>query len=297
MCPNKELAADAKGIMKFDLYRKIIDEIKDFANDIYLHHRGEPLINPRLCEMIAYAGERGLKTRFHTNGTLLNPDKGEKLLEASPTLVSFSVDGFDKESYENIRVGAEFEKTVENITAFAKARKTAGLRKPYLVVEKIRFRNPPPSEKPEQVLALKQRFLDSGVDEVIEKDEYVWAEENAPELETKQTYSVCTFPWYAMVICADGTVTPCPQDFGAEMRMGNVNTATLREIWHGKPYADLRRKFAEDIQSLPLCRKCDRLARKTAGGIPLQYAATFLIDQLVGYGRLRKTLGTMERRS
>jgi hypothetical protein len=99
-----------------------------------------------------------------------------------------------------------------------------------------------------------------------------------------------------MVICADGTVTPCPQDFWAKMKMGNARDATLEEIWNGEAYRDLRRRFRTDIQSLPLCRKCDRLQRKTVGGVPLQYLMTFLVDQLVGYNRrLRRFFGTSER--
>ena len=60
-------------------------------------------------------------------------------------------------------------------------------------------------------------------------------------------------------------------------------------------YRQLRRQFVTDIESLTLCRNCDRLRRKTAGGVPLQYMATFLTDQLLSYGRLRKWLGTHER--
>lgn len=295
MCPNKELAASDKGLMDFDLFRKIVDEARGFVNDIYLHHRGEPLLNPALSDMIAYAREAGIKTRFHTNGTLLDPDKAERLLEAQPNLVSFSVDGFEKQAYERIRVGANFEQTVDHIVNLAERRSARGLKRPYLVVEKIRFRNPDPPEDAEAVARVRDRFLQAGVDEVIEKEEYEWTTEAAPEQAGPRTCSACTFCWYAMVICADGTVTPCPQDFGARMVMGNAREQSLREIWNGPAYRGQRRAFAADVDSLSLCRKCDRLYRKTVGGVPLQYMATFLIDQFVGYNRLRRLLGTSER--
>ena len=53
--------------------------------------------------------------------------------------------------------------------------------------------------------------------------------------------------------------------------------------------------MSADVGSLALCHKCDRLRRKTVGGVPLQYMATFLTDHLVGYNRFRKLLGTHER--
>jgi radical SAM protein with 4Fe4S-binding SPASM domain len=296
MCPNKDMPGKDKTVMEPALFKKIVDEAKSFINDMYIHHRGEPLLNPALFELIAYAREAGIHVRFHSNGALLTPDKAESLLNACPDLVSFSIDGFTAEPYERIRVGAKFDDTVANIIRLAEMRRTRGLKKPYLVVEKIRFHNPDPSENPAAVAELKTRFLAAGVDEVIEKEEYTWAEPGAPEPEGQRTSPCCTFPWYAMVICADGTVTPCPQDFWATMHMGNVRTSSLREIWNGDAYRKLRHQLAHDIDSLPLCRKCDRLRRKTVGGVPFQYMMTFLMDQLVGYNRrLRTLLGTSER--
>jgi radical SAM protein with 4Fe4S-binding SPASM domain len=296
MCHNKDVPAGRKGLMEIGLFRKIVAEAGDFVNDIYLHHRGEPLLNPALPEMISLARAAGIRTRFHTNGALLTEERAGRLLDAGPNLVSFSVDAFEKEGYETVRVGALFEETVENILRFARMRRDRGLTLPYLVVERIRFADPAVPENPAAIADLRRRFLEGGVDEVIEKDEYRWTTEGMPELEGPPASKVCTFPWYSMVVCADGTVTPCPQDYFAKMAMGNVKEASLREIWNGEPYRDLRRRFRTDLDSLPLCRKCDRLRRKTVGGIPFQYLATFLIDQVVGYNRIRRWMGTAERR-
>lgn len=295
MCPNKDLTAGEKGVMRFELFRKVVDEAREFTADVYLHHRGEPLLNPAFFDMVAYARAAGLRTRFHTNGTLLNRDRTERLLAAGPDLVSFSVDGFEKTTYERVRVGAVFERTLENILGLLNLRRERGLRRPYVVIEKITFKHTAVPEYRERVAELTRRLLDGGADEVIAKEEYIWAEESAPEPVGPSCRAVCTFPWYAAVICWDGTVTPCPQDFRARLNMGNVSRESLRAIWNGRAYQDLRRRLASDLQSLPLCRKCDRLRRKTVGGVPLQYMFTFLTDQLVGYNRLRRLIGTAER--
>ena len=295
MCPNKDVAATAKGLMPLELFKKIIDQARHFALDVNLHHRGEPLMNPALFDMIRYANAARLKVRFHTNGALLDEVKARRLLEAGPDLVSFSFDGFTKETYERVRVGATFEKTRDNILRLVALRRKLGLKKPYVVIEKIRFRTRDAGGDPAAVQALCRQFLEAGVDEIIEKEEYVWAAPAAPEVGGERSFSVCTFPWYAMVICADGTVTPCPQDFHAVLKLGNAWETSLNEIWNGPAYRQLRAQFAMDIESLTICRTCDRLRRKTVGGVPLQYMATFLTDQLLSYGRLRKWLGTHER--
>ena len=60
MCPNKSVPGSDKGLMKLDLFKKIIDDAKDFISDAYLHHRGEPLMNPALFDMIRYARAAGV---------------------------------------------------------------------------------------------------------------------------------------------------------------------------------------------------------------------------------------------
>ena len=295
MCPNKDLASSSKGLMSLDLFKSIIDQCRLFTSDVYLHHRGEPLLNPALFDMIAYAAQAGLKTRFHTNGTLLDDAKAHRLLEAGPDLVSFSFDGFSKEIYEKIRVGAVFETTLANIVHLANLRRISKLKKPYIVIEKIRFKTPLAKVNQHQVNETTHCLLAAGIDEIIEKEEYTWADESTPSTAAPRPGAVCTFPWYAVVICADGTVTPCPQDFKACMKLGNVNSAALLEIWNGADYQSLRKKLASNLQSLALCRKCDRLCRRTVAGIPVQYMTTFLIDHMLGYGKLRKLLGTQER--
>ena len=295
MCPNRDLPPEARTVMSLDLFKTVVEQARGVVNDMYLHHRGEPFTNPDLFDMIACAEAAGIRTRFHTNGALLDNGKARRLLEAVPSMVSFSVDGFSKAPYETARPGAVFEQTVENILFLARERKARKQKRPYLIVERIRFRQPHPDENPVAITSLRQRFLDAGIDEVIEKEEYDWTTADGESCIRPRVSNGCTFPWYAMVICADGTVTPCPQDFWAKMAMGNLRENTLREIWHGEPYRALRRGFRDDIDSLALCRQCDRLCRKTVGDVPWQYAATFLIDQLFGYGRLRKVFGSAER--
>ncbi len=295
MCPNKDLSRDERRVMDMDLFKRIVDQAAGVVNDMYLHHRGEPFTNPNLFAMIRYAESAGIRTRFHTNGGLMHADRARQLLDAKPHMVSFSVDGFSKAPYEAMRPGATFETTVQNILFLAAERKKRRQRFPYIEVERIRFRQPHPDENPDSIQRLRKKFLSHGVDEVIEKAEYEWSTADNSGCELPPAGNCCTFPWYAMVICADGTVTPCPQDFWAHMSLGDMKKQSLKEIWYGEPYRQLRRSLHHHVEDLALCRKCDRLCRKTVGGVPWQYAMTFLVDQLAGYGRIRRMLGTAER--
>jgi radical SAM protein with 4Fe4S-binding SPASM domain len=246
--------------------------------------------------MIRYAKTSGLKVRLHTNATLLDAKRAEEIVRARPDWISISFDGFQKDLYEQVRRGAHFESTVSNILGLLDIRKKARTRKPYVTVERIDFAHLRSQVDPSQFNTLERLFRDRGIDEVVVKQEFNWTTDARPSLLTShRPHSVCTFPWYAMVICWDGTVTPCPQDYLAQMSLGNVGENSIREIWNDKPYRQLRKHMVGDIQSLPLCRGCDRLHRKQVGGLPFQYMIPFLSDHLVGYGPIRRLIGSFER--
>lgn len=146
MCTSKDLPEGKIGYMDWGLYKKIIDEAKDFVYDINLFMGGESLFHKNLPEMIAYAKTNGIGTRLSTNATVLTKEKRDALLDAGLDFIIFSFDGYEREVYEKIRVNANFEKTLGNIKAFLEEKKRRGGRKPYVVFQMIDFvgnENPP----------------------------------------------------------------------------------------------------------------------------------------------------------
>ena len=62
-CPHcsREYIITPDKIMKFELYKKIVDEcVKLEVPSIKLNWRGEPLLNPKIDEFIKYAKEKGI---------------------------------------------------------------------------------------------------------------------------------------------------------------------------------------------------------------------------------------------
>lgn len=297
MCLNEKIPQNDKGFMDFSLYKKIIDEVKSYVRDIYLHHRGEPLLHQDLARMIRYAKDNGINVRFHTNGTLLNQKLASDILSAGPDLISFSIDGFTKETYNKIRINADFDKTISNISEFLKLRKAVHKTKPYVIIEEIEFPGYKDYYKSDLKKEFSKRFKDLGLDELIFKKLYNWAGDyDTPEkTSTAKIRTKCTFPWYASVILWDGTVSACPQDYFGKIKLGNIQNKTLKEIWNDNTYTTLRKNILYSLKDLSPCNKCDRLWRKQIAGVPFQYLFSFLNDNLIGYGRLRKLVGSYER--
>ena len=297
MCLNKSVHVEKKGFMDLNLYKKIIDEISSYAYEICLSHRGEPLMHPDLFEMIEYAKGKNLCVRFHTNATLLTEEKARKLLESKLDFISFSFDGYDKETYEKIRVNANFDETLNNIANLLKMKREMKKKSPYTILEVIEF----PEYAQEMNHATQEKFemkLNSmHLDEFIIKKLHNWGGEYTLEtdIEKSENYQPCTFPWYASVILWDGTVLACPQDFFGHYQIGNVSNKRLSELWNNDKMISLREKMVNmDIQDLKACVNCDRLYRKTLFGAPTQYLIPFLLDNF-GFNRLRKLIKSHER--
>jgi radical SAM protein with 4Fe4S-binding SPASM domain len=278
MCPNKDLKGEDRGSMPYDLYTKIIDEASEWAFEINLAHRGESLLHPRVMDAIRYAGEKKLFTRLHTNGSLLTEEAARGIIQAGLDRLSFSFDGYDKQTYEKIRRGGDFEKTTANIIRFLEIKKEMGSKTPETAIEVIRFKSVTENSQAEE--AFRRRFDGLPLDNFTMKDLHNWAGEIRTTKPGKH-YSVCTFPWNALVIFWDGAVLPCTQDFFGAYVVGNANQSSLEEIWNGEPMQKLRRQLtAGDIKGLEACSRCDRAWRKGFLGVPREYLWKFITKRM-----------------
>jgi radical SAM protein with 4Fe4S-binding SPASM domain len=73
--------------------------------------------------MIKYCSDRGLNTSIHTNATILTGELSHRLINSGLSVISFSFDGYTKDVYESIRVGANFEKALNNILQFLRIKR------------------------------------------------------------------------------------------------------------------------------------------------------------------------------
>jgi radical SAM protein with 4Fe4S-binding SPASM domain len=279
MCPNKDLKKEDLGDMDFDLYKKIIDEAAEFVFEVNLAHRGESLLHPRLVDAIDYAKKRNIYTRLHTNGSLLTEDISRKLVDCGLDRLSFSFDGYEKKTYEKIRKNADFDKTIENIVRFLEIKKEAGSKTPGTAIEVINF-DSIRKDDPQKEKDFKNRFSGLPLDNMVMKELHNWAGE-LKKKGVKESYSVCPFPWNALIICWDGSVLPCTQDFFKVDIVGNVKATPLKVIWNNEKMISLREDLARGrLSHLKPCSECDRVWRKGFLGVPREYLWKFLTKRM-----------------
>ncbi len=100
-------------LVDFELYKKIIDEISGKVPALRLSLRGESTLHPKFIECIKYAKDKGIKEiSTLTNGSKLDLDFFEKIVNAGIDWITISVDGLNEE-YEKIRKPLKFKDILE----------------------------------------------------------------------------------------------------------------------------------------------------------------------------------------
>lgn len=86
----------------------------------------EPLIHPDINYLIDSLNKVNAKIDLITNAHNLNKKEIPALFESNLGVVTFSFDGIEKDSYEEIRRGGKYSRTLENIRSFTEKHKGSG---------------------------------------------------------------------------------------------------------------------------------------------------------------------------
>lgn len=66
----------------------------------------------------------------------------------------------------------------------------------------------------------------------------------------------CAMPWVHFHVTQNGNVTPCCQaPWGDDAKLGNINDASIQEIWKGKPFKEFRKQMLKG-EPHPTCSRC-----------------------------------------
>lgn len=252
MCKTVEMMKSGifhAGVMDFELYKKIIDECRrEPLHSIKLSWRGEPLLNPRIVEMIVYAKQQGIRdVAFLSNGERLNPALTEALVDSGLDWLSISFDGTG-EVYNRIRKPAIFEGTLEKIRYFRAYRDRRQKTKPLIRIQSVHS-----AVRGQEADFLK--LWDGIADRVniIADQKRSIAEKDYIH---DPTY-ICPAPWQRMCIAWDGKVVQCVTDYVEDNILGNVNEKSLKAIWKDQPFQELRRLMKQGNRLLTKpCRTC-----------------------------------------
>lgn len=113
-------------IMPPELLAKVEAQVLPGVRDLSLTVAGEPFMTPKMPSFVDLAERTGAQLQLNTNATLIKEgDLLRRVLRAA-SVVKVSIDGATKETYESIRVKADFDVVVANIAALVRTRDALG---------------------------------------------------------------------------------------------------------------------------------------------------------------------------
>lgn len=265
------------GAMSLELFQKIIDDIltcwgKQKVKKLRLFKVGEPLMNPNVAKMVAYAKKTEVAEciEITTNGTLLNEQLSLDLTEAGLDILNISVNGINEQQYKDVcQYEMDFQKFYNKIAFFYKHKQNCKI---FIKYSDIGYTE---SEK-QNFYQTFEKVSDEIFVETISST--LWQDTNISQHinnARKDTYGqelkqkeVCPFLFTTMVINNEGIVHLCCVDWKTEFILGDLKTERIADIWNGEKLRNYQKLHLKKLKNqISICRQCESLSANTTDDI------------------------------
>ena len=252
MCPAQKMSRP-KGFMSIELHRLVVNKVAEWKAPIsVISHAGlgEPLLDKSLFEKIQYEKKvlRGAQVAVYTNGSLLDGERSQMVLEAGVDQLSISLNAFRKETYEAVMKLA-YERTVENIHRFLEMNKAKGS------LVKVHVSLIPTDLHPPEEIDQFRNYWIKEVSSVAVPPLISWGGFLGHHKEKKQW--PCRYLWEVFQVDWDGTVKMCCEDFDSRYPLGNIEESRPMEIFNSARMQKQRLDQVKGSFDWPeICRNC-----------------------------------------
>lgn len=242
---------------------------------VFFGGMGEPLMHPRLPELVALATSCGKQTEIITNASLLTKEMSKELTKNGLSRLWVSMDGFSKESYEKIRRGSVFELIMKNLADFNTVRDDTQLGIGFVMMKEneheLKSINAFADSVAADILNLSHVVPGTPIEQtdvIYDKDYPIGKMKRFAESGGEKRLDYC--PFIGDGVCFvrwDGNVFPCMQLLHncytylyTERRknysksFGNILERSLEDIWQSEDYTSFRKRVTDF--EFPCCTVC-----------------------------------------
>ena len=251
--PQSETGAPKHGMLDFDLFLRIMDEIDSAGKRrIALHKDGEPLLYPKIIDVLNRIKQnQEHEVYLSTNAHKLNQDISRAILDGRIDIINFSIGAATAEFYTRVR-GNGFTKVIENILAFIDLADTYE-KKPLIQVQIINLPEYP--DMSDEIISFKDTWSQYNV-KIDVWDKLTWGlYDNGDSIRYRYP---CYSLWNSIEVNSDSTVSACCMDWKHELIIGNISKDSIRSIWHSDALNNLRKQhICDNGVSINACNKCN----------------------------------------
>jgi len=241
--------------MSVQEFRVAASRLRPFAEHLYFHLLGEPLLHPDLEEFFSISHDLGFKVNITTNGTLIKSREEVLLTAKSLRKVSISLHCFEVNS-----IGMSLEQYLQDCFVFCRKAAEKG------IIAVMRLWNIGGADvMNERILSSMHECFCSEWQELpsgYKLQEYVFLEWGElfewPDLQAQDfgAEHSCYGLRNQIGVLVDGTVVPCCLDSEGDISLGNIFTENIDDILASPRAEVLRKSFQTYNVREPLCRRC-----------------------------------------
>ncbi len=258
-----------RGMMNFETFRKVVDEVADKIIYITLYSQGEPYLNKEFNRFVRYAKDRGVYVNTSTNAHYFDKQMAVSTVMSGLDSMIISLDGATQESYAHYRRNGDLETVKQGIRNLVDAKKQLKSKTPYLFAQFLVMKH-----NEHEIDEMKKLAKELEVDRLLIKTTQVMTLEEArewlPENDKYRRYDVteegfsvkkgkgaCPRPWLTTLVDWDGLVVPCCFDKNGDHATGTIGEQGLLEIWGNGKYRGFRTRLLRNRDSIEMCRNCN----------------------------------------
>lgn len=272
--------------MKFEQFKGIVDQFPSL-DWVGLTGIGESFIVPDFIKMLQYVKAKHTYIELYDNFYFVNEEKIRALVDMGVDKILFSFDAATKETYEKLRVNANFDRVLENIKTIYRIKADKKTECPELafhfVITKLNMNEIVQYVELVHSIAGRGASIQfskmlhpfkeiEGLFVEVPKETIELAQKKANELginiymggdapPSKLPIQQC-IEWAMPFIFANGDVISCcetneanQRDFQKAHALGNVFRQPFKEIWKGEKYAKFRKQLRNG-QCPAFCANC-----------------------------------------
>lgn len=271
-----------KKFMTENEFKEVIEKIKPYVNFLYLHLMGEPLMHPKLKELLDISYENKMKINITTNGTLLK-NKIDILKESKALRkISISLHSFEANENENFNeyidgviysvkeLNANDKEVVLKLWNIDSTNKDAndkeGKNKLNSTILDLIISNLSDIYNEGKKEAILRELFTRGTCEIKKRiylqlgEKFEWPINTSNEKHFEKIFCYGSVDQFGVLV--NGDIVPCCLDSEGIIKLGNIFEKDLKEILESNEYIDFNKKIKEGIPPTKLCEKCSYARKK-----------------------------------
>lgn len=229
-----------------DEFKLILDKLKNYTKYLYFHIMGEPLMHPKINELIKVANSNNFNINITTNGYLIEKITNKNIRQINISLHSYNplykvslntyldnifntIDNLDN-TYFSLRLWVK-NKYTNKILEYINNKYNTNIREDDL----------------NKNIKLKDKVF------INPFHEFIWPDLNNDYYEKDGT---CYAIKDHIGILSNGTVVPCCLDSKGIINLGNIYKDNLNDILNSKRVLNMLNNFKNKNKVEELCKHC-----------------------------------------